>query len=97
MGFTVEEFEQSTPAQFVYAWLGWSKLQEQRTRQEWERERWSLWVNTSCWISKKDRKPMHAAFPLPWDEHMADPSTELTRDERRERAKRLLNRKKHKQ
>lgn len=46
MGLAPEAFAALIPAEFVYTWLGWSDGERSRQRQEWERERWSVWVAT---------------------------------------------------
>ena len=78
-----------TAAEFYYAWVGWSSRQVELQQQAWERTRWEAWVLTSIQLDKKDRKPMHEMYPLPWDK--ADITLpELTIEERRERVNEML-------
>ena len=44
MSMRPEDFEALTPAEFIYAWLGWSEQEQIRQQQMWERERWAVWV-----------------------------------------------------
>ena len=67
MGLHPDVFESLTPAEFSYAWLGWAKRERDRERQDWERERWSVWVRTSIQLERKDRKPLVERFPTPWE------------------------------
>ena len=91
MGMRPQEFEQMTVAEFYYAWVGWSSRQVELQQQAWERTRWEAWVLTSIQLDKKDRKPMHEMFPLPWDsEPQVAKQEELTIEQRRERAKEML-------
>lgn len=79
MHLTPEAFEGMTPAEFIYAWLGWSALEASRLRQAWERERWAVWVTTCIQLDRKDRLPMREMFPLPWEEsheHRRQPTLE---------------------
>ena len=86
------DFEALTPAEFMYAWIGWMDLEEGRIKQAWERERWSVWVLTCIQMDRKNRQPMTQMFPLPWESPPAL-SVELTMEERQERVKQILNRK----
>lgn len=88
MGLMPEAFECLTPAEFIYAWLGWSDGEQSRLRQAWERERWAVWVATCIQLDKKDRLPMMEMFPLPW-EASSEPRRELTLKERKERIKEM--------
>lgn len=92
MGLRPDDFNALTPAEFIYAWIGWSEQEQNRTKQAWERERWSVWVATCIQLEKKDRQPMTQMFPLPWEE-VIPPSQELTMEERKERINQILNRK----
>ena len=87
---SADEFHALTPAEFMYAWIGWMELEENRIRQAWERERWAVWILTSIQMEQKHRQPMTQMFPLPW-ENVPPSDNELTMDERRERVKQLLN------
>lgn len=88
MGLAPEAFAALTPAEFVYTWLGWIDGEQSRRRQEWERERWAVWVATCIQLDKKDRMPMTEMFPLPW-ESPVQPQQEPTMDERKERIKEM--------
>ncbi len=90
MGLSPEAFYRITPAEFIYAWLGWSELERSRGQQAWERERWAVWILTTIQLDRKDRLPMTQMFPLPWEQVEA-PAGKMTMDERRERVKKLLN------
>lgn len=81
-----------TPAEFIYAWFGWSELEQSRHRQAWERERWAVWITTCLQLDKKDRIPMTQMFPLPWEGAESHGQIELSMEERRERIKTILNR-----
>lgn len=89
MGIRPEEFEQMTPADFYYAWAGWSKCEVEREQQAWERTRWEVWVLTSVQLDRKDRKPMQEMFPLPWDKTDIVPR-ELSIEERTERVNEIM-------
>lgn len=84
MGLAPEAFAALTPAEFVYAWLGWSDGEQSRQRQEWERERWAVWVAACIQLDKKDRLPMTEMFPLPWETPVR-PQREPTMEERKKR------------
>lgn len=86
MGLAPEAFAALTPAEFVYTWLGWIAGEQTKRRQEWERERWAVWVATCIQLDKKDRLPMTEMFPLPWESPVL-PQQEPIMDERKERIK----------
>ncbi len=90
MGLRPDDFNALTPAEFIYAWIGWSELEQNRTKQAWERERWSVWVATCIQLDKKDRQPMTQMFPLPWEE-VVSIQQELTMEERKKRVNDILN------
>ena len=89
MGMRPQEFEQMTAAEFYYAWVGWSSRQVELQQQAWERTRWEAWVLTSIQLDKKDRKPMHEMYPLPWDKADITPPV-LSIEERRERVNEIM-------
>ncbi len=89
MGLRPCDFEQLTPAEFIYAWLGWQGQQENLLRQAWERERWAVWILTSIQMERKDRQPMTQMFPLPWENQISEP-VELSMAERVERVNNIL-------
>ena len=39
MGMRPDDFSVLTPAEFIYAWIGWMEVEENRVKQAWERER----------------------------------------------------------
>ena len=78
-----------TPAEFFYAWVGWSKGEIEHQQQPWERTRWEAWVLTSVQLDRKDRKPMQEMFPLPWDKASL-PTRELSIQERTQRVNELM-------
>lgn len=82
MHLSPEAFEGMTPAEFIYAWLGWSALERSRLQQAWEQERWAVWVATCIQLDRKDRLPMREMFPLPW-EKLPELRPELTPEERK--------------
>ena len=89
MGMRPQEFEQMTVAEFYYDWVGWSSRQVELQQQAWERTRGEAWVLTSIQLDKKDRKPMHEMYPLPWDKTDITPP-DLSIEERRERVNEML-------
>lgn len=89
MGMRPAEFELMTAAEFYYAWVGWSSRQVELQQQAWERTRWEAWVLTSIQLDKKDRKPMHEMYPLPWDKADITPP-DLSIEERRERVNEIM-------
>nr|DAN31093.1 MAG TPA: hypothetical protein [Caudoviricetes sp.] len=91
MSMRPEDFEVLTPAEFIYAWLGWSEREQSLQRQSWERERWAVWVLTSIQLDRKERRAMTEMFPLPWEAESAQTPTPLTMQERRERIRQILN------
>ncbi|MFR9495576.1 MAG: hypothetical protein SNG81_04290 [Rikenellaceae bacterium] len=93
MGISAEEFNALTPAEFIYAWMGWNAHQTSLSKQSWERERWAVWVATCIQLDKKDRADMTEMFPLPWECQAAHAINELTMTERRERVNKILNQK----
>lgn len=95
MSIRPEDFDALTPAEFIYAWLGWSEQEQIRQQQMWERERWAVWVLTSIQLDRKERRAMTEMFPLPWEKVTAETPESLTMQERRERIKRILNESKH--
>lgn len=92
MGMRADDFNDLTPAEFIYAWIGWMELQESRIREAWERKRWAVWILTSIQLDRKDRQPMTQMFPLPWESQPME-IKELTMEERAERVKQILNKK----
>lgn len=92
MGIAPESFYTLTPAEFVYAWVGYADKVQTEFRQSWERERWQTWVLTSIQLDRKDRRAMCEMFPLPW-ENAPEPTAELTMQQRIERVNKILNRK----
>lgn len=92
MGMRPDDFNTLTPAEFMYAWIGWMDLEESRVKQTWERERWAVWVLTSIQMDRKSRLPMTQMFPLPW-ESLSAQAEELTMEERIERVNRILKKK----
>lgn len=84
-----DDFNDLTPAEFMYAWIGWMELEENRVKQVWERERWAVWILTSIQMEQKHRQPMTRMFPLPW-ENVPAQIREMTMEERIERVKKLL-------
>lgn len=91
MGMCPDDFDALTPARFMYAWIGWMDMEENRTKQEWERQRWAVWILTSIQMDRKDRQPMSQMFPLPWEATPTE-ATDLSMDERLERVNQILNR-----
>ena len=90
MGMCPDDFKHLTPAEFVYAWYGWSGLQQDQLKQSGERERWSVWITTCIQLDKKDRLSMTDMFPLPWEGSQTHLSQELTMEERKERINEIL-------
>lgn len=90
MGLSVQTFESLTPAEFIYAWLGWLKQQRDRVIHEWELTRWQTWVLTSIQLERKDRKPLEQMFPMPWDSAEKMPEEPLSLSERQKRVKEIL-------
>lgn len=91
MGMRPCDFEDMTPVEFLYAWMGYSRKKQDEQRQQWERTRWEVWTLTCIQLEPKDRKPMTVMFPLAWDKPESLPkSTELTMAERQERVKKIL-------
>ena len=92
MGMRPDDFSVLTPAEFIYAWIGWMEVEENRVNQAWERERWGVWVLTSIQMEQKHRQPMAQMFPLPW-ECLPAQAEELSMEERVERVRKIINRK----
>lgn len=99
MGLPPEEFDRLTPAQFIYAYLGWRKLQQDKVRHDWELCRYQTWVLTSIQLDRKDRLPLQQMFPMPWDgsatrgndkENSSEKVNELTMEERLARVREML-------
>lgn len=89
MGMSADGFYALTPAEFIYAWVGWMENQESLLKQQWELERWSVWVLMSIQLDKKDRQPLARMFPLPWDTPSNQPE-DITMEERRLRTQNIL-------
>ena len=94
MGLRPDDFNDLTPAEFFYAWVGWASARINRQKEQWERTRWETWVLTCVQLDKKDRKDMVSMFPLPWEKaSVSKPiksSAELTPEERQERVNELM-------
>ncbi len=90
MGMRPDDFDDITPARFIYAWLGWMEREESRMRQAWERERWAVWILTSIQMERKDRQPMTQMFPLPWESAIVAEPVELSMAERVDRVNKIL-------
>jgi hypothetical protein len=90
MGMRPDDFDDLTPAKFIYAWLGWQESEASRMRQAWERERWAVWILTSIQMERKDRQPMTQMLPLPWEATIAAEPVELSMAERVERVNKIL-------
>ncbi len=90
MGMRPDDFDDITPARFIYAWLGWMEREESRMRQAWERERWAVWILTSIQMERKDRQPMTQMFPLPWESATVAEPVELSMAERVDRVNKIL-------
>lgn len=88
MGLTPEVFEMMTVAEFVYASWGYAERVKEQMRSDWERERWSTYLLLSIQIDPKDRRDMIEMLPLPWER--AIEVRELTIEERRERARKII-------
>ena len=86
---TPDTFYALTPAEFIYAWVGWIEHQESLLKQQWELERWSVWITTSIQLDRKNRLPLSQMFPLPWDTPTTQ-TQELTMEERRLRTQQIL-------
>ena len=92
MGIRPCDFEDMTFAEYCWTAYGWTRMQRQKQKQEWEIGRWQTWVLTSIQLEKKDRKPMTEMFPLPWDkDNVPAPPPQLTLEQRRQRALDMLN------
>ncbi len=90
MGMRPDDFDDITPARFIYAWLGWMEREESRMRQAWERERWAVWILTSIQMERKDRQPMTQMFPLQWESATVAEPVELSMAERVDRVNKIL-------
>ena len=90
MGMRPDDFDDITPARFIYAWLGWMEREESLMRQAWERERWAVWILTSIQMERKDRQPMTQMFPLPWESATVAEPVELAMAERVRRGNKIL-------
>ena len=90
MGMRPDDFDDITPARFIYAWLGWMEREQSRMRQAWERERWAVWILTSIQMERKDRQPMTQRFPLPWEAAPVAEPVELSMAERVDRVNKIL-------
>lgn len=84
-----EDFNALTPAEFIYAWQGYTERQTSQLRSDWECTRYQMWIFCSIQLDRKDRKPMTEMFPLPWEE--AQQPTEPTMQERADRVHVILN------
>lgn len=97
MGLSPREFNDMTPAEFFYAWMGWRKHQADRARDEWERTRWSTYFQMSVHVDPKHRGSLMELLRLPWDENKIAECQEISMEERRERAKEMLKHISHEQ
>lgn len=88
-----EDFNALTPAEFIYAWQGYTERQTTQFRSDWERTRYQTWILCSIQLDRKDRKPMTEMFPLPWDNPTAQipPKAEPTMQERADRVHEIIN------
>jgi len=94
MGLRPCDFEGMTPAEFLYAYLGWARMRREQEKAGWERTRWETWILTSIQLEPKDRRDMTSMFPLPWDSETETQQKKsndlLTDEERRERVNEML-------
>ena len=90
MGMSPLDFEILTPAEFIYAWAGWMKLEKDRIIHSWETTRWQTWVLTSIQLDRKDRKLLEDMFPMPWDNKSPSPTRDLSIEERKERVNKIM-------
>jgi hypothetical protein len=89
MGMRPCDFEDMTPAEFIYAWNGFARRKQDEERAAWERTRWQIWTLTCIQLMPKDRAEMKAMFPLPWDEPIKK-ALELTPEQRKQRVQEIL-------
>ncbi len=85
MQMSIEAFEMLTPAEFVYAYLGWQEHQLELQRYAWERARWHVGIGILSQTPKKDWVPISEMLPLPWEQSAYEITEEITDDERRAR------------
>lgn len=92
MGLSPEAFGRMTVSEFVLAWSGWMKREQDRIIHEWEMTRWQTWVLTSIQLDRKDRVSLQRMFPMPWDAGAGTESKEepMTISERRQRVQDIL-------
>lgn len=88
MNMSIDNFHTITPAEFITAYLGYLKRQEEIERMQWERCRWQTWIYASTQSTKKIR--MKEFAPLPWDEQLPE-EIELTAEQRAQRVKDILS------
>lgn len=88
MAMSIDNFNSITPAEFITAYLGYLKRQEEIERMQWERCRWQTWIYACVQSTKKIS--MKEFAPLPWDEPI-EKDLELTEEQRAERVKNILS------
>lgn len=92
MGMRPGDFEQMSPPEFFYAWIGWQNRELSRERAAWERTRWEIWTLTCIQLEPKDRRPMMDMFPLPWESPAAGSNNQtLSLEERQQRVQEILS------
>jgi hypothetical protein len=65
VGLSPQELYSLELAEFGAIYEGWLRLYRQRSRENWERTRWSTARIASLWLDK--RANVQELFALPWD------------------------------
>ena len=93
LGMSLEDFDRLTPAEFNAVYDKWSKGEESRRKEEWERARLVATILVSPHV--KNKVTPQRLMPLPWDGHKAErgrKSAEPEEPRDKQRVNRLISR-----
>lgn len=94
MGMSAHEFDVLTPAQFIYAQLGYLERLRQQELMMLRVQRWGAYAMLSPWFEKGNVKSMTELLPIPGDEIPksieSSRAKELTLEQRKQRVSEIL-------
>lgn len=89
MGMSYNELLELDLRDFLVAYQGWQRLEDQRQRMMLETTRWGAAAIIIPWLDKA-RSPKEI-MPLPWDKEVGETPDEPSIEQRRDQAYKLLN------
>lgn len=69
MGWTPDEFWDSTLTDCLIAWQVFAEERDGAVRSEWQRTQWAVQILGALHVEKKDMSKFRNATALPWDEN----------------------------